>query len=85
MFYMAVTQAVLLFGSETRVILAVMERVVEGAHTGFLRKITGDRARKKTEGEWVNLRLKVQWKKTGVHGTMCCDVASFDVCARDLG
>ena len=40
-FYRAVAQAVLLFRSETWVILEKMERKVEGTHMGFLRQITG--------------------------------------------
>ena len=36
MFYMEVEQVVLLLGSDTCVILAKMERKVEGTHTGFL-------------------------------------------------
>ena len=36
-FYRAVTQAVLLFGSETWVLLAAMERTVEGIHARFMR------------------------------------------------
>ena len=44
MFYRGVAQAVLLFGSETWVLLVAMERKVEGTHTGFLIHITGNRA-----------------------------------------
>ena len=44
MFYRAVIQAVLLFGSETWILLEAMERKVEGTHTGFLRKIMWKRA-----------------------------------------
>ena len=36
MFYRALEQAVLLFGSETWVILAAMERKVDGTHMCFL-------------------------------------------------
>ena len=43
MFYRAVEQAVLLFGSETWVLLASMERKVEGTHTCFLQNITGEK------------------------------------------
>ena len=44
MFYRAVVQAVLLYGSETWVLLAEMERKVEGTNTGFLCQVTGNRA-----------------------------------------
>ena len=52
MFYRAVVQAVLLYGSETLVLSAAMERKVEGAHTGFLQQITGKRARRLGDGTW---------------------------------
>ena len=45
MFYRVVLQAVGLFGLESWAVLAAMEKTVEGAYTGFLRKITGKRAR----------------------------------------
>ena len=41
MFYREVLQAVLLSGSEYWVLSSAMEKTVEGAHTGFLRQITG--------------------------------------------
>ena len=46
MFYRVVIQAVLLFGDETWVLSAAMERKVEGTHTGFLWKITGKQAQR---------------------------------------
>ena len=55
-FYRKVPQTVLVFGSETWTILAVMEMKVKGTHTGFMSQITGKRARKKAEGRWVTLR-----------------------------
>ena len=45
MFYRAVVQAILLFGSETWFVLVAMDKKVEVAHTGLLRQITGKRAR----------------------------------------
>ena len=51
-FYRAVVQAVLLYGSETWVLLAAMQRKVEGVHTGFLRQITGKRVRRQRDGTW---------------------------------
>ena len=52
MFYRAVDQAILLYGSETWVISAAMERKVEGTHIGLLRQITGKRARRLGDGTW---------------------------------
>ena len=49
MFYRAVTHPVLLFGSETWLISAVMERTVEGNNTKFLRQITGKRSQRKSD------------------------------------
>ena len=37
MFYREVVQAVLLFGSESGVLLSAMVKTVERAHTGFLK------------------------------------------------
>ena len=45
-FYRAVMQAILLYGSEMWVLLASMEKRVEGKHTEFLRMITGKRAKR---------------------------------------
>ena len=52
MFYRAVAQAVLLFGSETWVILEEMEKKLEGTNTGFLIQITRKRARRVADGTW---------------------------------
>ena len=49
-FYREVVQAILLYGSETWVLLAEMENQVEGAYTGFLRQISGKRARRIVDG-----------------------------------
>ena len=56
MFYRAVTQAVLLFGLNTWVILATMERILEEAEMGFLIKITVKRARWNTDRTWVTTK-----------------------------
>ena len=42
--YRVVVQAILLYGSETRVLSAATENKVEGAHRGFLRNIMGNQA-----------------------------------------
>ena len=59
MFYRAVTQEIFLYGLETWVPLAEMEKNVEGAHTGFLRQITGNRARRIVDGMWETPGLEV--------------------------
>ena len=50
MFYRAVAQAVLLFGSETCVLSAAMEQKVEGTHTCFLCQITRKRTQRLGDG-----------------------------------
>ena len=47
MVYWVVTQAVILFGSDTWVLLAKMDITVEGTHTRFLIKITRNQERRK--------------------------------------
>ena len=54
-----VAQAVLLFGLETWVISAAMERMVERTHTGFLSRIIGNQARRKADGTWVTPRAEI--------------------------
>ena len=44
-FYMEVVQAILLYGSETWVLSASMAKRIEGMHTEYLKKITGNRAK----------------------------------------
>ena len=51
MFYMEVVQEIILYGLDTWVLLSAMERKVEGAHTGFLRYITGKRVRRLGDGK----------------------------------
>ena len=50
MFDRAVAQAVLLFGSETWVLSAAMERKVDVTHTCFLQNITGTRVQRISDG-----------------------------------
>ena len=52
MLYRSVTQAVVLFGSDTWVISVAMEKIAEGNHTVFLRQITGKRKWRKVDGMW---------------------------------
>ena len=49
-FYVAVVQAILLYGSETWVLSASMEKRIEGTHTEFLRMITGKRENQLEDG-----------------------------------
>ena len=65
MFYRAVTQAVLLFGSYTWVLSGATERTMEGTHTRFLRHITGKRAQRKSDWTWVTPRAELVWKAAG--------------------
>ena len=44
-FYRAVSQAILLYGSETWVLSSEMDNKLEGLNTDFLRHITGNRER----------------------------------------
>ena len=53
MLYREFSQAVLLFDLGTRLILAVMERKVEGTHTVFLGHNTGKRERRNADVMWV--------------------------------
>ena len=65
MFYGALVQAVLLYGSDMGVLLAAMEKKVEGAHTGFLRQITGKRAWQIGDGTWETPRAEVVREAAG--------------------
>ena len=64
-FYRLVTQALLLFGSKNWVLLVVMDRMVEGTHTGFMRKIKGKRVWRKTDRTWVIHRKEVVLEAVG--------------------
>ena len=52
-FYRAVVQAMLLFGAETWVLSAAMLKKLEGLHVGFLRQMTGTKARRLGEKTWT--------------------------------
>ena len=52
MFYRLVSQVILIYGSETWVLSAAMEKKVEGAHTYFLRQITRKQARRIVDRTW---------------------------------
>ena len=55
MFYSEVIHVVILLGLELWFLLESIEKTVEGAHTSFLRQITGNQARWMTGGTWVTL------------------------------
>ena len=59
MLYRAVIQVVLLFGSDTWVLSVAMESMVEGMHTGFMRKIMGKMVRRKADRTWVTTKADV--------------------------
>ena len=56
MLHRAVAQGVLIYGLDTWILLAVMERKVVGTNAGFMRKITGKRAHWKADIRWVTPR-----------------------------
>ena len=97
-FYRAVVQAILLYGSETLVLLASMENRIEGIHMEFLRMITDKRTKQlgddiwKTPGaevirEAVGTQLariyKEQWKVTVEQWVALRPL--FEVCERETG
>ena len=58
-FYMAVTQAVILFLLEPWRLSAVMKRTVEGTHTRFLKNIIGKGVQRKAYETWVTSKVEV--------------------------
>ena len=60
-FYRLVVQAILLYGSETWVLLTAMESKMEGMHTGFLLQITGKQARHLGDGTWETPGAEGVW------------------------
>ena len=52
MYHIVVFQAVLLFRSETWVILATMKKRLDEVHVGFLQHITGKTAQQQWDGMW---------------------------------
>ena len=69
MFYRAVVQAVLIFGSESWVLSAYMETVVEGTHKWFLRHIIGKQMRWNPDGTWVIPEAEVVLESVGMQST----------------
>ena len=52
-FYIAVTQAVLLFGSETWVLTVWMENALDRFQSRVVRKVTGRQLRRRKDGSYV--------------------------------
>ena len=52
-FYIAVTQAVLLFGLETWVLTARMEKALDSFQSRVASKITGRQTRQRKAGSWI--------------------------------
>ena len=65
-FYRAVFQLVLLFVLGSWVLLASMEKTVEGSHTVFLCQIAGKRARQNPDGSWVTPTEGVVQEAVGI-------------------
>ena len=55
MFYREMSHAVILFISETWVMTALMERMLDGTHTGFMRQISGT---------WTRWKVYMMWSIT---------------------
>ena len=67
MFYRAVLQVVLIFGAETWVLSTEMARDLEGLHVGFLRQVTGQKAKRQREGTWRSMAAAEVIKESGTH------------------
>ena len=70
MFYRAVAQAVILFGSETWEIFVEMERKLEDRHTGFLIRIMGKQLQQIEDGTWETLGAEVVREAVGMQLSM---------------
>ena len=70
MFYRTVVQEVLLYGSETWVLSASMERKVEGTHTGFLQQITGNHAGRLGDRTWEMPGAEGVWESAVTQSDM---------------
>ena len=55
MFYWAVVQVVLIFGVETWFLLEATSRNLEGAHVVFFRQVTGHKAKRQRDGDWISV------------------------------
>ena len=70
MFYREVVQSILLYGSDTWVLLETIEKKVEWEHTGFLRHITGKRSQRIVDGKWETPGAEVVWEAVGTQSAM---------------
>ena len=70
MFYRVVTWVVLTFGLDNWVLLTAMDRMVEGTHTGFLRQIMGNQARRKSDRTWLTPKAEVVWEAARTQSEM---------------
>ena len=61
---------VLFFGLETWVLLASMERKLEGTHTGFLRQVMGKKAQQISDMTWETSRTEVVREAAGTQSAM---------------
>ena len=68
LFYISVTHDVLLFGSETWVLTARMEKALDSFQSRFARKITGRQPRRRKDGSWFYPPLAGVMKETGMVG-----------------
>ena len=66
MFYIAVTQAFFLFGSETWVLTARIEKALDSFQSRVAQKITGRQPRRGKDGSWYYPSLSVAMKETGM-------------------
>ena len=64
-FYRTAVQEILLYSSETWVLLASMANMIEGTHTEFLQMITGKRTKKLGDGTWGTPEIKVIQEAAG--------------------
>ena len=67
-FYIAVPHAVFLFGSETWVLTARMEKALDSFQSRVARKITGRQPRRRKDGSWFYPPLAGVMKETGMVG-----------------
>ena len=67
-FYIAVTQAVLLFGLETWVLTSRMEKALDSFQSRVARKITGRQPWRRKDGSWIYQPLVGIMKETGMAG-----------------
>ena len=65
-FYIAVTQAVLIFGAETWVLTEKMETTLDTFQGRVLQKLTGRHPRSGRDGKWYYMSLAGAMKEAGI-------------------